>query len=154
MNKNKLLIQKEDNDKRLDKCEKLLFELDSLISQNKSSINVGILDIIAGGFLVSLHKKSKINKVKELLNSLKYLLKEYIESADENSLLLVNEKIKFSISGLLMDMDVWFDNIFSDVMVNKKLEKLMNELIILKSAVNNELMRLKNLDLYYKENLI
>ncbi len=92
--------------------------------------------------------------MKELLNSVKYLLKEYIESADENSLLLVNEKIKFSISGLLMDMDVWFDNIFSDVMVNKKLEKLMNELIILKSAVNNELMRLKNLDLYYKENLI
>ena len=154
MNKNELLIQKEGNDKRLDKCERLLFELNSLIIQNKSSINVGILDMFAGGLFVSLHKKSKINKVKELLNKVKYLLKEYTDSADENSLLLVNEKIELPISGLLMDVDVWFDNIFSDIMVNDKLEKLMKELIMLKSDVNNELMRLKSLDLYYKENLI
>ncbi|MGL5067855.1 MAG: hypothetical protein ACRC6T_08585 [Sarcina sp.] len=148
-----LIDEKNANDKRLDKCERLLFEIDSLIEQNKGTINVGIFDVVAGGFFTSLHKKSKINKVKSNLLEVKYLLQEYIAIANDASLLKNDGKLDLPISDILLDVDVWFDNFISDIIVNNRLENLMVQLSSLKNDINNEFMRLKSLDLYYRENL-
>ncbi|MGL4453235.1 MAG: hypothetical protein ACRCTZ_18900 [Sarcina sp.] len=151
MENEKFLRQsKRENDKRIDKCEKILFEVNALIEQNSSARSIGFFDAIAGGFFVSLYKKNKIDKLKSKLQDIKWLLKEYKNIADEKSLLVSNRKVNIEISNILMDTDIIFDNIISDLMVNNKLEKFNNQLLELRNNVNNELMRLKSIDLHYR----
>ncbi|MGL4762298.1 MAG: hypothetical protein ACRCWG_12680 [Sarcina sp.] len=72
---------------------------------------------------------------------------------DKASLLKNNGKLDLPINNILLDVDIWFDNFISDIIVNNKLENLMVQLSSLKNDINNEFMRLKSLDLYYRESL-
>lgn len=152
-NKEELKVAKRENDRRLDKCGRLLFEIDGLLGKNTQAKNIGLFDLLGGGLFVSFYKKSKIQKLKSRLQNIKWLLKEYKEIADVNSLLIVEGKLDIEISNALMNTDIIFDNFLSDMMVNTKLEKFNKELLALQNDVKNEEIRLRTLDLYYKNSL-
>lgn len=115
----KLNWQKE-IDEALVACDKTLIHLNSALKELDSAKNWGLFDMLGGGFITSIVKKGHLHDFEE---ELKLAKKEAELLTDELDDLGQNMNINLDIGQFLIFTDIFFDNIFSDFLVQDKIDK-------------------------------
>ncbi|MFB0918172.1 MAG: hypothetical protein QMB63_03760 [Clostridiaceae bacterium] len=129
-----------------DASDEVLELLDMAISKLKSAKNWGIWDIMGGGLISNLIKRNKITSANQLIQELNVSMKRLMGELDD-----IDMKSLYGLSDTTWDLffDIGFDNIFTDVRVQreigsnlKKLESLRDRIIQIRTQVDDELRRL------------
>lgn len=115
-------------------------EIDSVIKMTESASRWGIFDIFADSTLVSFVKRGKIKDI----NSGLEIIREKLEIAKKE---LSDVKINLrdeEISDTSYDffVDIIFDNIFTDMRVNREIKEIRENLFDLKERVEEILKKL------------
>ena len=106
-------------------AEEVIARIDNAISSLDSASSWGIFDILGGGMLSSFVKRGKIQDanadIEEIYSSLSVLNKELED---------VNMHLPAGISDTISDsaLDIWFDNIFTDIRVQGEIKDTLYEL--------------------------
>lgn len=115
-------------------AQEVVARIDHGIASLKSASSWGTADLFGGGALLSFFKRNKIKEankdIKEISQSLNSLNKELDD---------VNMKLPAELSDTVSDnaFDVYFDNIFTDVKVQKEIKEGLQELKEFRSSVLN-----------------
>lgn len=91
----------------------------------KSAGNWGLFDILGGGFIVSMIKRSKLSSVEEELRIVRTALSSF-----ENEMKDIDRAYELDLmtDGFMDFMDVFFDNSFVDLFVQSKISHAKNEI--------------------------
>lgn len=120
--------------------------LDLAISKLKSAKNWGIWDIMGGGLISNLIKRNKISSANQLIQELNIAMKRLMGELDD-----IDMKALYGLSETTWDLffDIGFDNIFTDVRVQReissnlnKLESLKEKITQIRSEVDGQLKRM------------
>jgi len=120
--------------------------LDLAISKLKSAKNWGIWDIMGGGLISNLIKRNKISSANQLIQELNIAMKSLMGELDD-----IDMKALYGLSETTWDLffDIGFDNIFTDVRVQReissnlnKLESLKEKITQIRSEVDGQLKRM------------
>lgn len=84
-----------------------------------SARNWGIFDMLGGGLLSDLAKRSKMNEAAELIDQAKKDLQAFQRELKD---VKVSLDLRMEIGGFLSFADFFFDNIVSDYLVQSKIE--------------------------------
>ena len=114
-------------------------EIDSLIKKTESASRWGIFDIFADSSLVGFVKRGKIKDI----NSGLEIIREKLEIA-KKELGDVRMNLDEEISDTTYDffVDVIFDNIFTDLRVNREIKEIRENLFLLRDRVDEILRKL------------
>lgn len=114
-------------------------EIDLVIKETESASRWGIFDIFADSSLVSFVKRGKIKDI----NSGLEIIREKLEIA-KKELGDVRINLDEEISDTTYDffVDVIFDNIFTDLRVNREIKEIRENLFDLKERVEEILRKL------------
>ena len=130
-------MQKELRDVKL-QADHVLRLIDEALDKIKSASNWGIYDVIAGGMVSSMIKRERMKESNRLMEeiglALNKLQNEYGDIAWQ-----LPERLSLDLTSELLD--VWFDNIFTDLSVQSNLSKQKDQLVKLSQQVK-ELERL------------
>ncbi|MGD7022695.1 hypothetical protein ACQCVK_08895 [Rossellomorea vietnamensis] len=97
-----------------------LLKLDSAAASLESAGNWGMVDMVGGGLISSAAKRSKMDEAQRSLHEAqRYLKKLEKELADLN----MESAQTLETSGFLNMTDLFFDNFFSDMMVQDKISR-------------------------------
>lgn len=114
-------------------------EIDSVIKKTESASRWGIFDIFADSSLVSFVKRGKIKDI----NSGLEIIREKLEVA-KKELGDVRMNLDEEISDTSYDffVDIIFDNIFTDLRVNREIKEIRENLFDLRDKVEEILRKL------------
>ena len=114
-------------------------EIDSVIKKTESASRWGIFDIFADSSLVSFVKRGKIKDI----NSGLEIIREKLEIA-KKELGDVRMNLDEEISDTSYDffVDIIFDNIFTDLRVNREIKEIRENLFDLRERVEEILKKL------------
>ena len=114
-------------------------EIDLVIKETESASRWGIFDIFADSSLVSFVKRGKIKDI----NSGLEIIREKLEIA-KKELGDVRINLDEEISDTTYDffVDVIFDNIFTDLRVNREIKEIRENLFLLRDRVDEILKKL------------
>jgi hypothetical protein len=122
--------------------KKTLSLLDEAEKNLRSARNWGIYDILGGKLFSGLIKHSKIDRAQKLMGrlhrNLNLLQKEF---KDFNS--SVSDDL--GMSGISRFMDIAFDNLISDWLIQSRINKSLSELDELRSDLNRALNQLEKM---------
>jgi hypothetical protein len=108
----------------------------------RSARNWGIYDILGGKLFSGLIKHNKIDRAQKLMGrlhrNLNLLQKEF---KDFNS----NVSDDLGMSGISRFMDIAFDNLISDWLIQSRINKSLSELAELRSDLNRALNQLEKM---------
>ena len=115
-------------------------EIDLVIKETESASRWGIFDIFADSSLVSFVKRGKIKDI----NSGLEIIREKLEIA-KKELGDVRINLDEEISDTTYDffVDIIFDNIFTDLRVNREIKEIRENLFDLRDRVEEILKKLK-----------
>ncbi|WP_286909417.1 hypothetical protein [Clostridium sp. UBA1652] len=89
----------------------------------ESAKSWGTLDMFGGGVMSSMIKRGHIENANRVLNEVQYLVKSFKKELNDVNISL---DMKY-VSGDFSDMtDIFFDNFFSDIMVQDKINNALN----------------------------
>ncbi len=111
--------------------------------QLKSARNWGIYDMFRGGMFASLIKHSKIDKAEALFHRVRIKLEELQKELSD---VAVSFGPGVQISGFERFMDIAFDNIISDWMVQSKISNSLGEVARIRADVYRVLETLDGLE--------
>lgn len=117
-------------------CETALSKVREIQAKLKNTQNWGIFDMLAGGFLTSVVKRQKMSDINASLESLRYLVTQAQKELSDVDMTFVSN---LSDTGLDFTFDVFFDNIFTDWMVQDDLRKLSGQLELLETKIQHAL---------------
>lgn len=117
-------------------CEKVLSKVREIQAKLKNTQNWGIFDLVAGGFWTSMIKRQKMGDINGALESLRYLVTQAQKELSDVDMTFVSN---LSDTGLDFTFDVFFDNIFTDWMVQDDLRKLSGQLELLETKIQHAL---------------
>ena len=85
----------------------------------------GIFDMLGGGFIASLIKRGHLKDARREFENARSSIATLVDELDD-----VDEfvQIDFETSSFLDAMDIWFDNIFSDIMMQNKISEIRSQL--------------------------
>lgn len=114
-------------------------EIDLVIKETESASRWGIFDIFADSSLVSFVKRGKIKDI----NSGLEIIREKLEIA-KKELGDVRINLDEEISDTTYDffVDIIFDNIFTDLRVNREIKEIRENLFLLRDKVEEILRKL------------
>lgn len=135
----------------IDACNESRVAVNNALDSLKSAENWGTYDIFAGGMFSSMIKHDKVNEGKSYLNELSYSLKRLEDELDDITIDLPVKDL--NISSLDYTFDVFFDNIFSDFSIQRKIEDAIYRVDDAKLSID-ELHRILNDKLNSVENQI
>lgn len=117
-----------------------LEKIDRAISSLDSASNWGLLDILGGGLISSFAKRDKINTANEYIKDISYSLRVLNKELKD-----VNTNLPYEVSDTMADnvLDIWFDNIFTDLMVQSEIKDALNRLNELRMVI---IKLLQNID--------
>lgn len=124
-------------------AREVLALLDDVERQLRSARNWGFYDMFGGGFFSSLIKHGKIDKAEVLLRSVGYKLEELQKELSDVAIGL-DPGVK--ISGFERFLDIAFDNIISDWMVQSKIHDSLGEVARIRAEVQQVLRTLDHLE--------
>ncbi len=124
-------------------AQQVLTLLGDVERQLKSARNWGFYDMFGGGFFSSLIKHGKIDKAEALLRTVGYKLDELQKELSDVSIGLGPA---VNISGFDRFMDIAFDNIISDWMVQSKIHNSLAEVAWVRSDVEQVINSLNRLE--------
>lgn len=98
----------------------------------KKARNWGIWDILGGGLLVSFIKRSRINQANQTLREVSDAMKIFLKELND-----VDDDFDLDLNASSMEylFDTWFDNIFTDMFVQSKLNNQLKNLNNLREKV-------------------
>ena len=107
-----------------------------------SASNWGIFDIFLGGGLTSAMKHVRINKAQTALGEARAYLRAFTrELADVRAI----EELRVDVSGLLTAVDIFVDNPFVDVFVQRQIDDAQDNVQAAIGATKTVLARLESL---------
>ena len=109
----------------------------------KSARNWGFYDMIGGGFFSSWIKHGKIDKAETLLRRVSTKLQRLQKELSD---VYIGLGPQVSITGLERFMDIAFDNIISDWMVQSKIQSSLEEVMRVRGEVEQVLYTLDRLE--------
>ena len=114
-------------------------EIDSVIKKTESASRWGIFDIFADSSLVGFVKRAKIKDI----NSGLEIIREKLEIAKkELGDVRINLDEEISDTDYDFFVDVVFDNIFTDLRVNREIKEIRENLYVLRERVEEILKKL------------
>ena len=117
--------------------EELLKELNEAERSLNSAKNWGIYDIVGGGFFSSIMKHDRIAETERSFKKIDSLISKFNKELGDISC----ERIK--ISATTITIDIFLDNIFTDLSVQNKINNSLNNVISIKIRIEEMLNRLK-----------
>ena len=117
---------------------KLIIEVNHAKDELRSAKNWGILDIAGGDMMSSIVKHNKIKKANDRFYKITELISNFNKELKDINL------SNLSFSRTSMTFDLFFDNIFTDISVQNKINDALNSIEELKTKVEciiNELQR-------------
>ena len=117
---------------------KLIIEVTHAKDELRSATNWGILDIAGGDMMSSIVKHNKIKKANDRFYKITELISNFNKELKDINL------SNLSFSRTSMTFDLFFDNIFTDISVQNKINDALNSIEELKTKVEciiNELQR-------------
>ena len=104
-------------------------ELDEAISRALKEIGqarvLGFVDIFGGGLVTSLIKGVKMNQANSVIDEIRYLLDDLADLLDANHL---NVNVDLDMDNFAGFFDIAFDNFFSDLHTQSKIEEAKRKL--------------------------
>lgn len=114
-------------------------EIDSVIKKTESASRWGIFDIFADSSLVGFVKRGKIKDI----NSGLEIIRQKLEVAKkELGDVRINLDEEISDTSYDFFVDVIFDNIFTDLRVNREIKEIRENLFVLRDRVEEILKKL------------
>lgn len=113
-------------------AQEVIARIDNALSSLDSASSWGLFDLLGGGMFSSFVKRVKIrganSDIREISHSLSLLNKELED---------VNMHLPAEISDAMSDnmLDIWFDNIFTDIRVQGEIKEQITELKNFRSSV-------------------
>lgn len=117
---------------------KLIIEVNYAKDELRSAKNWGIFDIAGGDMMSSIVKHNKIKKANNKFYNITELINDFNKELKDINL------SNLSFSKTSMTLDLFFDNIFTDILVQNKINDALNsseELKIKVERIMNELQR-------------
>lgn len=113
-------------------ADDLVSSIDSSLALLEGALKWSFWDLIGGDFISSYFKRKKIKEVNDQISRTVRLIETLNMKLEELHMDLPSE-----ISNTLSDkfLDIWLDNIFTDIRVKKELEERRYELLILREKV-------------------
>jgi methyl-accepting chemotaxis protein len=103
--------------------DSLIEVLEEAKKEFESAKSWGTLDMFGGGVMSSMIKRGHIENANRVLNEVQYLVKSFKKELNDVN---VSLDMKY-VSGDFSDMtDIFFDNFFSDIMVQDKINNALN----------------------------
>lgn len=103
--------------------DSLIEVLEEAKKEFESAKGWGTLDMFGGGVMSSMIKRGHIENANRVLNEVQYLVKSFKKELNDVNISL---DMKY-VSGDFSDMtDIFFDNFFSDIMVQDKINNALN----------------------------
>jgi methyl-accepting chemotaxis protein len=103
--------------------ESLTEVLEEAKKEFESAKSWGTIDMFGGGVMSSMIKRGHIENANKVLNEVQYLVKSFKKELNDVN---VSLDMKY-VSGDFSDMtDIFFDNFFSDIMVQDKINNALN----------------------------
>lgn len=124
--------EKEEISQALNVGEKLLAICDEVISYLESAQNWGIYDMLGGKFIATHLKHQEIDNAAHSLNKLNFILDQYNKELSE---LKNTTSISLKIDSFTYTMDYFFDNFFTDSLVQSKINDALNSVNQLKAKI-------------------
>ncbi len=123
--------------------EKALSLANNLEDKLKSAKYWGVSDILGGGMLSGVAKHNKLEDAQIIASELQSQLKLFnSQSAD----ITIDENIEVSIDDLTKTIDIWWNDVFTNVSVYNKIKKSLQQIQKLKSSIIQSLEKLRALD--------
>lgn len=113
-------------------AQEVIARIDNALSSLDSASSWGLFDLLGGGMFSSFVKRVKIrganSDIREISHSLSLLNKELED---------VNMHLPAEISDAMSDnmLDIWFDNIFTDIRVKGEIKEQITEFKNFRSSV-------------------
>lgn len=103
--------------------DSLIEVLEEAKKEFESAKSWGTMDMLGGGVMSSMIKRGHIENANRVLNEVQYLVKSFKKELNDVNISL---DMKY-VSGDFSDMtDIFFDNFFSDIMVQDKINNALN----------------------------
>ncbi len=116
-----------------------LDEADSCI---RSARNWGIFDILGGGMLSSFIKHERLGKAQDLVQKAGNELQRFNRELSDIQL---QNNVQIKCDGLTQAIDIFFDNVLVDVLVQSKIADLQRQMALSKEQVRSTLAHLEQL---------
>ncbi|QAA30721.1 hypothetical protein [Clostridium manihotivorum] len=123
--------------------ENLLARIDDAQDSLSSAKNWGTLDLFSDSIIVSIEKHEKIDDTQVKLNKIPYLVDKFKKELSDvtASFETISNKLEFSL--ITKTVDIFFDNIFTDISVLTKIEESYDEIRHLARYVDECVIDLK-----------
>lgn len=108
----------------------------------KSAGNLGILDMIGGGFLISSAKHSRLDEARDYMGMAQYELQNFSRELRD---VQMNGKYQLEFDGMTRFLDVFCDNIFTDVLVQSRIREAQSQVAEAGREVQNIINNLERL---------
>ncbi|WP_413527296.1 hypothetical protein [Marinilactibacillus psychrotolerans] len=132
--------------------ESILNRIDEALKHLGSANSWSTMDMLGGGFFTDMMKYDKIDEAENLMSKVESELRRYeLELKDVEY--EWNSSYEF-ISDGHRAMDIFFDNIFTDISNNKKINNNINSLENLKNQIITVQNRLKGMKKEIKEKIV
>lgn len=130
-------------------CYEILDTISHIKSKLAMAKGLGLWDIFGGGMLASIMKRSKIDDIKLELDNLKYQLRNLRNVFNDNSIL--RDDIDIEITDFDIVFDVFFDNIFTDLTVQRQLNQINDNILNLEDKITELLRELEDRYVFFDE---
>ena len=122
-------------------AQEVIARIDNAITSLDSASSWGILAIFGGGMLSSFVKRGKIQDANADIEEISYSLQRLNKELED-----VNMYLPAEISDTFTDgaLDIWFDNIFTDIRVQGEIKDTLNELRYFRTSVIELIERLNS----------
>ncbi|MBX9135931.1 MULTISPECIES: hypothetical protein [unclassified Clostridium] len=116
---------------------RLLIEVNEAEEELRGAKNWGIFDIAGGDLISTIAKHNKINNANDKFEKIVHLISKFNKELGDINLNNV------SFSAATMTLDLFFDNIFTDILVQNKINDLINNMESLKRRVESIMRNLQ-----------
>lgn len=116
----------------------LLNELYKARTKFESAHSWGVFDMFGGGAMSSMVKHNHINEANSIINNVQSLMKKFERELED-----VDIKIDINITTFDTLGDIFFDNIFSDMMVQDKINNVLAQVQCVICCIENKVKDLK-----------
>lgn len=120
--------------------EKALMSIEAARKQLSSASHWGLVDIFGGGFITDLVKHSKLDKAQGLMNQMGYDLKQFQKELGD---IQMDLSYDIGITDTMYMFDLFFDNVFADVMVQGKINEALDNVEELQRTITKIVNDLK-----------
>ncbi len=93
------------------------------ISELKDAKNLGVLDMVGGGLLVTMAKRNHMSQAQAIINDLNVSLKRFSKELRDVNMEMISH---IDIENYMSIGDYFFDGLFMDIMVQNKIDEALN----------------------------